>query len=149
MHRNLYITKCEDRPYSFVPPPVSDAYALLIAVTANDITAEEQSVISDMIIASGARYVAAWGHKCSAWDDSIDQAYIETDPNFSPPDDRFVMTTWHENETIEDAFEFLWMCGTIDDKYPVSVCAFIIGAAETIEQRILKHAENLGIAKSK
>jgi hypothetical protein len=142
MTRTLHITKCEARPYVFTAPPTSEAYALLILVNAADVTSEEQATISQAIVASGARYVAAWGYKCSSWDDSVDLAYLETDPNFQPPDDTFITTTWHENESAEEAFEFLWMCGLIDDVYPKTVCAFFIGKNAEAEAEIMKLAKN-------
>ncbi len=144
MNRTLHITKCETRPYVFIAPPDSEAYALLVLVNVADVTPEEQTAISRAIVASGARYVAAWGHECSRWDDSVDCAYLETDPNFRPPDDTFVTTTWHENESAEDAFEFLWMCGVIDDDYPRTVCAFFIGTNEGAEFDIMKRAREFG-----
>jgi hypothetical protein len=50
-------------------------------------------------------YVCA-GHNCSSWDDSVDFANIEVDPELT--DDKFVMTTWHSDDTVADiAFFFL------------------------------------------
>jgi hypothetical protein len=144
MTRSLHITKIGGRPYAFAPPPTSEPYALLVLVNVADVTSEEQAAISRSIVASGARYVAAWGHGCSSWDDSVDFAYLETDEDFQPPDQNLVMTTWHENQSAEEAFEFLWMCGLIDDDLPRSVCAFFIGKNDEAEANILKLAKEFG-----
>ncbi len=48
----------------------------------------------------------AWGIECSSWDDSVDYANIESFNCENIPDDKFVMTTWHENESIEEVFLF-------------------------------------------
>jgi hypothetical protein len=45
----------------------------------------------------------AWGPNCSSWDDSVDWADREA-RNFEDDDARFVMTTWHECDTLEDVF---------------------------------------------
>ena len=146
MSRQLYITSCHERPFRFVPPPVYEDYALLLVVAANDVTPEEQTSISRQIIASRARYVAAWGHECSTWDSSVDCAFLETDPNFTPPDEKFVMTTWHEKESLDGAFEFLWLCGIIDDGYPDTVCVFILGGDLRTEFQVRRAAVNLNIS---
>jgi hypothetical protein len=144
MTRSLHITKAAGRPYAFTPPPTSEPYALLVLVNVEDVTSEEQAAISRAIVSTGARYVAAWGHECSSWDDSVDYAYLETDQNFQPPDETFVMTTWHENQSAEEAFEFLWMCALIDDDLPRSVCAFFIGKNDEAEANIRKISKEFG-----
>jgi hypothetical protein len=53
-----------------------------------------------------SRYMCAWGTDCSEWDTSVDMANIEAHGYEEIPEDRFVMTTWHENEPLTDAFRF-------------------------------------------
>lgn len=48
----------------------------------------------------------AWGKNCSSWDDSVDEASIDLFFPAESPDDKFVMTTWHERESLEDVFWF-------------------------------------------
>lgn len=48
----------------------------------------------------------AWGLDCSKWDDSVDLANLKMFDFQDPPDDDFVMTTWHENEPLQEAFWF-------------------------------------------
>ncbi len=48
----------------------------------------------------------AWGAKCSSWDDSVDMANIEQFDFDNIPEDRFVMTTWHANEHLDEVFWF-------------------------------------------
>jgi hypothetical protein len=65
---------------------------------------EWQDQVSRWLVDSGCRYMLAWGPDCSSWDDSVDYANIL---KFFPeeiPDDEYVMTTWHENQTLEDVF---------------------------------------------
>ena len=48
----------------------------------------------------------AWGRDCSLWDDSVDWAFLEQYDYGEYPKDKFVMTTWHDDETLEDTLEF-------------------------------------------
>ena len=61
--------------------------------------------MSRWLVASGCLYMMAWGRDCSLWDDNVDCANIK---NFTGdiPDDKFIMTTWHNDETLEDVVDF-------------------------------------------
>ena len=48
----------------------------------------------------------AWGPDCSLWDDSIDWANIEKFKDRAIPDGQFVITTWHEKETLQEVLRF-------------------------------------------
>lgn len=48
----------------------------------------------------------AWGKDCGSWDDSVDWANLETFDFRDIPDNEFVMTTWHENESLQEVFRF-------------------------------------------
>ena len=54
----------------------------------------------------GCLYMMAWGVACSAWDDSVDEANLEAFGYGHIPEDRFVMTTWHERDPLEEVFWF-------------------------------------------
>ena len=59
---------------------------------------------------SGCRYMMAWGRKCGEWDDSVDMANLAMFDFGEIPDDGFVMTTWHENELLQETFWFCDQC---------------------------------------
>lgn len=61
---------------------------------------------SDWLVRSGCLYMVAWGRECSAWDDSVDLANVKAFDYGDVPEDRFVMTTWHDNETLIETFWF-------------------------------------------
>lgn len=63
--------------------------------------------VARWLVASGARYVQAWGKDAEAWHDAVDDAALEAVDYEEAPDDRFVMTTWHEPED-EDMDEVFW-----------------------------------------
>ena len=48
------------------------------------------------------------GHDCSSWDDSVDYANIEFEPGLTP--DKFVMTTWHDDDTVDEIANFFLNC---------------------------------------
>ncbi len=54
----------------------------------------------------------AWGSSCSSWDDSVDMANIEQFEFADIPEDKFVMTTWHADEPLSEAFWFSKNCAT-------------------------------------
>jgi hypothetical protein len=52
----------------------------------------------------------AWGKDCSAWDSSVDEANLVRFDYGEIPEDDFVMTTWHADEPLEEAFWFSQFC---------------------------------------
>ena len=66
-----------------------------------------REAVSDWLVQSNCRYMMAWGHRCSDWDDSVDLAALAHHAPGEIPDDEYVMTTWHENETMREVF---WFC---------------------------------------
>jgi hypothetical protein len=65
-----------------------------------------QSRVSEWLVKSGCLYMVAWGVECSSWDDSVDGANLSVVGLEDIPDDRFVMTTWHDNEPLTETFWF-------------------------------------------
>lgn len=62
--------------------------------------------ISEWLIASGCRYVMAWGENASAWDDAADMASMERNRYEDPRPEELVITTWHPGESLAEVFEF-------------------------------------------
>lgn len=46
----------------------------------------------------------ARGLACSTWDDSVDMANIAAFDFGDIPEDKFIMTTWHSNDSLADMF---------------------------------------------
>jgi hypothetical protein len=57
--------------------------------------------VTKWIVASGCLYVIAWG---------VDWANLEAFDFGDIPDDRIVMTTWHDNEPVSEAYRFAGHC---------------------------------------
>ncbi len=124
-----------ERPFLFSSPFVGD-FALMLVVIDSKITVEEREFISDEIVRQGCRYAVCTGHECSKWDDSIDFAFIATDPEFSPPDDRMVWTTWHENELLVDVAEYFRWNTTIANFVPCRFLALCLGGDTVAEGEV-------------
>lgn len=83
---------------------------LAVVVAEETVSVNWQSVVSDWIVNSGCLYMMAWGKNCSSWDDSVDMANIILFLDEKTPDDKFVMTSWHDNEPLEQVFWFAKNC---------------------------------------
>ena len=64
--------------------------------------------VSEWLVEKGCLYMMAHGDECSLWDDSVDIANLEAyNWNFNDiPDDKHVTTTWHDDESLEEVFNF-------------------------------------------
>jgi hypothetical protein len=80
-------------------------FAAILVIEA-PVDAEWQRRMSKWLVGSRCLYMMAWGLECSGWDDSVDYANLQAFDYGAIPDDKHVMTTWHENETIQDVFNF-------------------------------------------
>ena len=78
----------------------------VILVLEQAVSDEWQTHVSQWLVESGCLYAMVWGQDCGTWDDAIDWADIERFDFEEAPDDKFVMTTWHEDEALEEVFLF-------------------------------------------
>ena len=81
-----------------------------IVVINGECSPEWQDEVSRWLVESGCLYMMAWGPNCSDWDDTVDHAVRVAYPGPETPDDKFVMTTWHADESLEEVFWFAQFC---------------------------------------
>jgi hypothetical protein len=81
-------------------------------------------------------YFMAWGKACEAWHDSVDWANLEVFNYGEIPDERFILTTWHDKEPLS---EVLWFAGQCARHPDVSLTETVLLhlADEPREQRTL------------
>jgi hypothetical protein len=115
-----------ERPYRFESPFGSEEFALLLLVADPAVTSEEQEHLSAEIVATECRYAACAGHGCSSWDDSIDLACVLRDLE-KGEEGPFVMTSWHEDETLDEVAEFFLLCVSIDGEDAARRLALVVG----------------------
>ena len=63
-----------------------------------------QDEVSKWLVTCGCLYMLAWGPACTTWDDSVDYANMFEHVAHAVPVDKFVMTTWHKDESLEEVF---------------------------------------------
>jgi hypothetical protein len=124
------------RPYGLRVPFPGELYVCILFVHDPAVTQEEQAKLSEQIVQSGCRYAVCAGHACSTWDDSVDLAYLATDPNFAPPEETFVMTTWHEDESIEDVVFYGLMNTMFDDHEFFKYLVLTLGHHATFREEL-------------
>jgi len=106
-------------------------------------TAAERDGVSKSLVDSGCRYAVCSGHESSKWDDSIDRAFLETDPDLNPPDERFVMTSFHEDESLNDVAEFFVRLTSFDGFKPAAFVLVALGNGSAIDETRARVAELL------
>jgi hypothetical protein len=103
------------KPFEFDAPFLGEVYVCILFLRDRTVTQDEQKSLSDQLVRSGCRYAVCTGHQCSSWDDSIDWAYLHTCPDFTPQDESFVMTSWHEDESVAEVIYFGLMNTDFDE----------------------------------
>lgn len=94
------------RPGQVLPLPSEHRTHRMVVLIEADVSPEWQQLVSDWIARSSCLYVMAWGRACSSWDDSVDMANIEAFDFADVPDDKFIITTWHTDDTVQEVFWF-------------------------------------------
>ena len=107
--------------YQFIPtdtafpiPKEMTKFKCLILIE-RKVSHEYQWEVSKALIEAGCLYSLAWGIDCTTWDDSVDWAFLEHYGYGEYPEDKHVMTTWHENDTLQETIEFAKSCTQYSD----------------------------------
>ena len=77
-----------------------------VVVVEEVVSPEWRAAVSKWLVDADCLYMLAWGRECSLWDDSVDLANLQAFDFGEIPDRHFVMTTWHERESLSEVFEF-------------------------------------------
>jgi|WetSurMetagenome_2_1015567.scaffolds.fasta_scaffold60069_3 hypothetical protein len=89
------------------PPSLDSTYPYrAVLVVEQAVSDEWRSLVCDMLVGTGCRYMLAWGRDCEIWHDSVDSANLARFDFQEFPDDELVMTTWHSDETLAEVFWF-------------------------------------------
>ena len=126
------------KPYKFISPFDGDAFVCILFNNDPSILNEEQNSISDELIAVNCRYAVCAGINCESLHDAIDWAYIFSSKNFSPSTETMVMTTWHENESIDDIIYFGLNCTNFDHHNFRKYLILFIGIKDGLEEEVKK-----------
>lgn len=77
---------------------------LFLAMDARPMSINEISNIANWALDQGAVYLCAWGPDCERVHDIVDEVIVNRNPGET--DEDVIMTTWHEDETLEEALWF-------------------------------------------
>jgi hypothetical protein len=77
-----------------------------VVIIDDEVPVERRVEISEWLVESGCLYMMAWGDQCSRWDDSVDMADLQAFDYGEILKDKFVMTTWHDDEPLKEVFWF-------------------------------------------
>ena len=80
-----------------------------VLVIEADVKPEWQAKVSRWLADAGCRYMMAWGIACSSWDDSVDLANMEQFDCSAIPEEEFIVTTWHDDELLDEVLWFARM----------------------------------------
>lgn len=98
------------------------------------------SHVAEQLIDSGCAYLCAWGPGCERVHDIFDEILVRMDPD--PADDSVVMTTWHADESIEEAL-WVFLRGTSPDERHEDSCrsgvVVVVGRADD-HAAVVRHA---------
>ena len=85
---------------------------------------------AEALIRVGASYVCCWGPDCSRFHDAFDEADLVANGDVS--DSRFILTTWHEDEPLEEAAWFALNCAIPAPAYaPTTGTVILIAIGNT------------------
>jgi hypothetical protein len=77
-----------------------------VVIVEEPVSPEWQFAASKWLVEAGCLYMLAWGRDCSSWDDSVDLANLQAFDFGDIPPNEFVMTTWHEEDSLAEVFQF-------------------------------------------
>ena len=120
-------------PYEFTSP-TSGEYALLLVIGDDDVSPDEQWRLSELFVRSGCRYAVCFGATSTTWDDSIDMVGVMDEVGGHPSP--FVMTTWHEDEPIEETVDFFAEHARFEDWSTSEFVVVVLGGTEDLATQV-------------
>jgi hypothetical protein len=93
-------------PYNFPAPFDWGEFAAWILSADPALEPAAQFNIATALIDAGCRFAVSSGYNASSWDDAVDYAYILRHPGPDVDPTNFVMTSWHDDESLDEVAEF-------------------------------------------
>ena len=110
--RSLYfavVRNVDEWPERLVAPQAH--FGVLLVMDASAVQDERLSALARKLLDQGMAYFCGWGPGCSRVHDVVDMEIVQRDL----PESADVMTTWHENEDLDDALWFAAFAAPADD----------------------------------
>lgn len=131
MNRQISIVVLPDDADSLTPP-FEDDYALLLVITSPLVSVRQRDRITSDIVSSRCQYALTFGHDCEVWHDVIDETCVGDGAG----EERFLMTTSHDDEPIEDVVDFLWWNTSYEEFASERLAVVFIGVDSELESAI-------------
>jgi len=103
-----------DDPFPTMELPTK-YFVCLLAADFSNVSVTRISDVALTLVSVGCCYFLCWGPGCERAHDIIDETLAAA--NLDVIDDSVIMTTWHDDETLDEALFFLLTCAMPDDKY--------------------------------
>ena len=94
--------------------PTSEHFGLLLAIEGQSLDSEQVRRVAKVLIQKGLASFCVWGPDCERIHDLFDAAAIELDPEQTKG---VIMTTWHDDEPLEEAISYFMNCAIPDEAY--------------------------------
>jgi hypothetical protein len=94
--------------------PSSRHFGLFVALDARSLDANKIAQLAGYLLEKGLVYLCAWGPDCERVHDIFDEVAVQRDPEQNEP---VIMTTWHSDETLQEALCFFVNSAFPDDAY--------------------------------
>jgi hypothetical protein len=122
-------------------------FRLFVAADVTELKAYALADFASAALRSGMVYFCSWGRDCERFHDIVDEVIANDctgERRFTGPTPKdTVMTTWHDNETLEEALDFFNMLALPTEglmpnsRYRVAVCvgnpAWAVKAKQSLE----------------
>ena len=130
-------------------------FRLFVAADTSKVSTTQISQFAQGALASGMVYCCCWGPGCEKLHDIIDEVIVAEElkgkpiPRPSPNDT--VMTTWHDNESLQEAVEFFLVSAVPTAGYGVNSCSAVAmsvsnsGWGETIRETLTQLGATLDV----
>lgn len=125
------------------PTPLAESFdgatfACLIWDCGGPRTVEERTALVSKSIEQGCRYFVCAGHDASAWENAIDDAFVQMTVGLpeSEIDRRMVMTTAHDGEWPDEVAFFFANCVSLENVPLERFLVLIIGTDDLMSERV-------------
>jgi hypothetical protein len=117
-------------------PLTSQYFCLLLAANGQDIYANVISTLASSAIRAGCAYLCAWGPECEFVHDVFDETYLG---DGGAPARPTLMTSWHADQPLEEAIEFLCRDAVPQEEFRTSCRDVVVAVIANPEWSAVAH----------
>jgi hypothetical protein len=141
-----YLVAACSRPLTLPRPFAEQPYVCMLWDAGIGATIEERRIVVEALIDSRCRYVVCGGDDCEVWEEAADWAYVAREFDEAEERDRFIMTTSHTGESLEEVVNFAVQFARYDDIDFENLLFIALGGDEATVRRLVESVRKLGAA---